>query len=145
MKLLIVLLLLLVNGCNKETLYDKYLKEIKSTSTFSENIPFDIRIQEDSLGEEIMYQVVIDNPTEEITDLRCLAYTNQSKGILPNIGLFENSYTLVKDNVDVSSNRVKGVSLVGYFEPTDKVEYRVICKYQKNSKVETIYYQYLTN
>ena len=115
--------ILIVVGCSKNSStnnnenvekekesYIEYVQKLKKVTESSSEIPFDIDVTYDKLNdEEVRYQVVIDNPKENIKNIKALAVHNrQTDDIFPSIGIFDDSVDLLLESES------KGVILVGY-------------------------------
>ena len=128
-----------VNETEKET-YLNYVKKLKKVTESSEDLPFTVETIYDKLDNEIRYQVIIDNPKEDITNISALVVHNkQTDDVFPSIGIFDKKVNLIKDE------KPSGVILVGYI-PYDKeienfeCEIKVIIKYKINDNNYTSYY-----
>ena len=165
-KIFIVFLLslLLITGCGEETKkednnkeekilkqettkeekekekYLSYVKKLKKVKESSEDLPFTVEVLYEKIEDEVRYQVVIDNPTEEIKDVSALAIHNmQTDDVFPSVGIFDDKVNLVP------GEKPSGVILVGYIpyggeiEDLD-IEMRVLINYKVNDEVHTSYY-----
>lgn len=145
---------LIVVGCSKNSspdnnvniekekdTYVKYVQELKKVTESSLDIPFDVNITYDKLDdEEVRYQVVIDNPKENVKNIKALAVHNmQTDDIFPSIGIFDDSVDLTLDSES------KGVILVGYIPYEGDLddfdcEMKVLISYEIDEKEYTTYY-----
>ena len=145
MKKIIMILLLFITGCSKSN-YQIFVDEINKQNNFDNEDYFDINISYDDITSyELMYQVVIDNPKENISDLKCLTINNvNTKDMFPSIGILDNPVSLVKDNIDIDNNITKGISLVGYIDKEDineTITFKTICEFKINDKLIKNYYK----
>ena len=70
---------------------------------------FNVDVVYENLKNEIRYQVVIDNPSAEITDIRALAiHDKQTDDVFPSVGIFDEKLNLIPNE------KPSGVILVGY-------------------------------
>ena len=85
------------------------------------NIPFDITISLDKITEtEIVYNAIVDNPKEKITNVVALVINDQETSkMYPSIGIFDEKIKLIPSNSEKKDDNVKGIALVGYI-PFDK-------------------------
>ena len=117
-KILLVLVILLV-GCSKPSIYDIYVKNLKENNNISTDIPFDIEFYIDNVNENrIIYQVIIDNPqikTDSVTAL--VIHDGETNDIFPSIGI-------VDDKVDLNID--KGIILLGYVNQTSDINFKVL-------------------
>lgn len=157
-RLILIICLLLIPGCNQNSnqeqidLYSSFIKETKQyeSKDISKNLPFDINVYlEKVIDEEITYRVIIDNPKEEIKNIKAIAIHNyETKDIYPTSGIFEKSLNLIPNVVDLSNNNVKGVILIGYIDYDDEIEnfdgiIKVLIKYTgRKGTTEKVYYEY---
>ena len=124
-------------GCTKSSpekeLYLEMIEELNDEVVSSNNIPFDIDISYEELSdEEIIYRVIIDNPKEEIKDMKVLAVHNkETDDIFPSVGIFDEPINMKPGTVN--DNYVKGIVLTGYIDYDDSdnfnVEFKVLVKY----------------
>ena len=153
--LLIVSIFILVGCTNKETkkeekqetkiesekqVYLKYVKELKKINVSSEDTPFTVEVLYDMIDEEVRYQVIIDSPTEDITDITALAIHNkQTDDIFPSVGIFDKKVDLKKDQTP------SGVILVGYIPYNGDIdefecEIKLLVSYKINDELKKVYY-----
>lgn len=127
MKKLLVLLVLLV-GCSKPSVYDMYVSELKTNDNISENIPFDIQFYIDNVNEErIIYQVIIDNPKVEATSVKALVIHDiKTNDVFPSVGL-------VDDPIDLSKE--KGIILIGYVNKLKDIKFKVLIETENDQYV----------
>ena len=125
---------------NKDT-YIKYVQKLKDIEKSSSDIPFDINVTYSKLDdEEIRYEVTIDNPKQEIKDIKALAVHNKpTDDVFPSIGIFDNTIDLKTDSSS------KGIVLVGYISYEGDIEdfeceMKVIITYKIDEKEVTNYY-----
>lgn len=126
-KLLVCILLILCVGCSQEdvmqTSYNSYMKNLLSVNENSGYIPCDIEITYDKITEdEVSYQVVIDNPKENMRNINVVvSHDQETDDGYPSIGVFD----LEPINLSVEQNEDapnKGIVLVGYFKYTGDIE-----------------------
>lgn len=123
----------------KET-YLKYVKELKKVTESSEDTPFTVEVLYDKIKEEVRYQVIIDSPTEDITDISALAIHNkQTDDVFPSVGIFDNKVDLKKEE------KPSGVILVGYIPYEGEIddfecEIKLLVSYKINDEVKKVYY-----
>lgn len=145
---------LIVVGCSKNSStnnnenvekekesYIKYVQELKKVTESSLDVPFDVNVTYDKLDdEEVRYQVVIDNPKENIKNIKALAVHNMhTDDIFPSIGIFDDSVDLLLESES------KGVILVGYIPYEGDLddfdcEMKVLISYEINEKEYKDYY-----
>lgn len=125
---------------NKNT-YIKYVQKLKKVDQSSSDIPFDINVTYDKLDDkEVRYQVVIDNPTKDIKNIKAVAVHNkQTDDVFPSIGIFDETLDLTLESES------KGIILVGYIPYEGdlekfKCEMKVIISYEIEEKEYTSYY-----
>lgn len=146
--------ILIVVGCSKNSStnnnenvekekesYIEYVQKLKKVTESSSEIPFDIDVTYDKLNdEEVRYQVVIDNPKENIKNIKALAVHNrQTDDIFPSIGIFDDSVDLLLESES------KGVILVGYIPYEGDLDdfdckMKVLISYEIGEKKYTSYY-----
>ncbi len=121
--------------------YIKYVKKLKEVEKTSKDLPFDVETKYDKLtGNEIRYQIIIDNPKYEITNVKTVAIHNKNTDdIFPSAGIFEKPMKLSKDK------KPEGIILVGYIPYNGsiknfKCKIKVIIEYKYENKVYTRYY-----
>jgi uncharacterized protein YxeA len=157
-RLLLVMCLIILTGCtSKETSEDitQYNRFIKETNSYSEKdiskeIPFTISVYfEKLIDEELTYRVIIDNPTEDITNIKAIAIPSvKTKDVYPTSGIFETPLNLIPNNIDLKKNNAKGIILIGYVDYKGNIDdftgtVKVLIKYNTTKKVDNkIYYVY---
>ena len=153
--ILVLLSLFIVAGCtnnkkssnekntsieNEKEIYIKTVKKLEKIKTSSEELPFTVEVKYDQIKDEIRYQVIIDNPKEEIKGISALAIHNkQTDDVFPSVGIFDKKVNLIPNK------KPSGVILVGYFPYEGKinnldVEVKVYISYKMNKKEYTSYY-----
>lgn len=151
MKKILILLLLVLTGCTniKNDQYNLYLKELKENKESTELKNYDINILFDKYSDdEIVYQVVVDNAKEILSNIQILVYHNQeTKDIYPSIGLFNDYYNLVPDKNVKDDVNIHGVNLVGYIPFNKsinefKAEVKVLVIYNLNNQINKDFYIY---
>ena len=133
-------------------LYNNLIKELElvNTNDFSDTLPFNLNIYLNRVIEsEIRYEVVIDNPIEEIKDLSILVIHNSdTDDPYPSIGIFDNNVNLKPNYINADTNYVKGIKLVGYIPyigalDNIEIEFRIYIQYKDESNnLKKIYYKY---
>ena len=92
------------------------------------------------MDDEVRYQVIIDNPTNNITDVKALAVHNkQTDDVFPSVGIFDKKVKLIPNK------KPSGVILVGYIPYEGDidnldVEIKVLISYKIDNKSYTSYY-----
>lgn len=125
---------------NEKDIYIKYVKKLKKIKKSSEDLPFSIEVKYEKMSDEVRYQVIIDEPKEEIKDIQAVAIHNkQTDDVFPSVGIFDKKVNLIKDK------KPSGVILVGYFPykgDMDKldVEVKILISYKINNEKITSYY-----
>ena len=98
-----------VNIETEKDIYIRYVKKLRKIKESSEELPFTVDVVYENLKNEIRYQVVIDNPSAEITDIRALAiHDKQTDDVFPSVGIFDEKLNLIPNE------KPSGVILVGY-------------------------------
>ncbi|MGI6329739.1 MAG: hypothetical protein ACOXZR_02635 [Bacilli bacterium] len=156
-KLLLIFLLILITSCSNDVkiekeVYNQFLKEITNATEdkFNKTLPFDIDVSFDALKEiEIAYQVTIDNPRENIRNIKVIAVHDQeTKDLFPTSGIFEEPLNLIPNVVNLDSNYVKGIILVGYIPYTGYIEnftgeIKVLIEYEDDlSNLHQVFYRF---
>ena len=128
-------------GIEKEkSVYIKKVQKLKKVKKSTEDLPFDIDVEYDKMKDEIRYQVIIDNPKEEIKDISALSIHNkQTDDVFPSVGIFDKKVNLIPNK------KPSGVILVGYFPYKGsiddlKVQMKVLIEYKINNEKYTSYY-----
>lgn len=149
---------LLLTSCT-DNIYEEqahlYNSFIDETEGYSENdittdIPFDIEVFfEKMIDEEITYRVIIDNASEEITNIKAIAIHNhETKDIYPTSGIFEQSLNLVPGVVNLKNNNAEGIILIGYIDYDGDIDsfkgvVKVLIEYNdSDGKLKKVYYEY---
>lgn len=157
-RLLVFVCLLLVTGCTNQV-YNKdvsaYNRLVMETNKYSEadiskDIPFTISVYFDKLiDDEITYKVIIDNPVENIKNIKAIAIPSiKTKDIYPTSGIFEEPLNLIPNNIDLKKNNAKGIILVGYIDYKGDIEkfkcnVKILIKYNDNKGIDhKVYYVY---
>lgn len=125
-KIFFLLLIILVTGCSnyREDKYYDLVDELKQIEKTTIDIPFDIAISIDKITEtEVVYNTIIDNPQEEITNVVALVINDQEiDKMYPSIGIFDEKINLIPSNDEKTDDNVKGIALVGYLPFSEKIE-----------------------
>lgn len=149
MKKIFILLLLLLTGCTnlKNDKYTLYLKELKDSKESTELKNYNINISFDKYSDdEVVYQVVVDNAKEILSNIQVLIYHDQeTNDIYPSIGLFNDYYNLVPDSIVKDNINIHGINLVGYIpfnKPINefKAEVKVLVIYNLNNQINKDFY-----
>lgn len=154
-KIFVVVFILLLTACsfsketkevnnnteNEKNDYIKFVQKLENVTKSSEDIPFDINIKYDKLtDDEVRYQVIIDNPKGEITNIKAVAIHNkQTDDVFPSVGIFEEKMKLIP------SEKPSGIILVGYIPYTKSLknfecEIKVLVSYTYENNDYTSYY-----
>jgi hypothetical protein len=125
----------------EKTNYIKYVQKLEKIEESSEDMPFDINVKYDKLtDDEIRYQVVIDNPKGDVTDIKALAiHDKQTDDVFPSVGIFEEKMSLIPNE------KPEGIILVGYVPYTKslksfEIEIKVMVSYTYENEKHTSYY-----
>ena len=150
--LIIIVSIFLISGCankkevkkenieNEKDIYINYVQKLKKIKKSSEDLPFSIEVKYEKMSDEVRYQVIMDNPKEEIKDIQALAIHNkQTDDVFPSVGIFDKKVNLIPNK------KPSGVILVGYFPykgDIDKldVEVKILISYKINNEKVTSYY-----
>ena len=146
----IILSLFLSVGCTEKkekqsiekekSTYIKNVQKLKKIKKSTDNLPFNVEVKYEKMKNEIRYQVIIDNPKEDIKNISALAIHNkQTDDVFPSIGIFDKKLNLLKDK------KPSGVILVGYFPYKGsmddlKVQMKVLIEYKIDKEKYTSYY-----
>ena len=154
-RILCILMIFMFVGCNLDTEkevnetqkekekneYISYVKKVKAVKESSSSLPFDVEVLFDKITkEEVRYQVIIDNPKEDITDVKAVAVHNmQTDDVFPSTGIFEKTMDLIPNE------KPEGIILIGYIPYTGsidkfKCEIKVLIEYKYQNKKYTGYY-----
>ena len=149
----IIILFVLLTGCsnkltNEEILYNDYVNDLKKTTKYETNLPFDLAIYVDKIIEtEVMYRVIIDNPKVSLRNIEALViHDKYTEDIFPSSGIFETKLNLIPGVINKTSNYVEGIILAGYipFEGELKnlnANFKVMLKYEDDDgKINTVIY-----
>ena len=124
---------------NKDV-YIKYIKKLKKVKKTTEDLPFTVEVKYEKMKNEVRYQVIIDNPTTEITDLSAISVHNkQTDDVFPSVGIFDKKVKLIPDK------KPSGVILVGYIPYSGSmddldVEIKTLISYKIDNETHTSYY-----
>lgn len=141
----LLLILLLLTGCNKlsieDKMYNDYVKDLQKQEKYDVDFPFDININIEKLTDyEITYHLVIDNFDSNVNHIRALIIHDQeTKDIYPSIGIYE-------EKIDIKKENKKGVLLIGYIDYDKEITnfhgtFKAIIIYDNNGREYTKYYQ----
>lgn len=148
--LILILAVIILTGCDltdkkvtkDKDIYIKYVKELKNVEKSSNtNLPFDIEVKYDKLTkDEVRFQVIIDNPRENLTDISAVAiHDKPTDNVFPSTGIFEEKQTLSPNK------KPSGIILVGYIPYEGKLKdfkckVKVLVKYSQKDSTRKIYY-----
>lgn len=124
----------------EKDIYIKYVQKLKKVKKTTDDLPFTVEVEYEKMDDEVRYQVIIDNPTNNITNIQALAIHNmQTDDVFPSVGIFDKKVKLIPDE------KPSGVILVGYFPykgDIDKldVEMKVLISYKIDETSYTSYY-----
>ncbi len=126
-KLIVFLLILLLTGCTEDKLtlekddYLVYKEELLKQEDFTkeEELLFDLNLYADKVSEEeINYRAIIDNPKENMHNIKAIVLHNHfTDSIFPSIGIFNDPIEL-----EIGNEEVKGITLTGYIKTTKEIE-----------------------
>lgn len=151
--LLMMILLIALTGCKNEEEDEKneYLamkSDLLAKDKFDDasSMNCDITFSLDRLDEEkVTYSVVLDNPKENMHDIRAIVVHNYyTEEVFPTVGLFDKPVDLLVNSQDEKDNSVE---LVGNIETTDDIdnldlELKILIEYKTDSgEVKDIYYK----
>ena len=149
----IIVLCVLLTACsnnltNEEVLYNDYVTNLKKSTKYESNLPFDLEIYVDKIIEtEVMYRVIIDNPKVSLRNIEALVIHNKyTEDIFPSSGIFETKLNLIPGVINKKSNYVEGIILAGYIPYEEDVKnlnatFKILFKYEDDSGEEhTIIY-----
>lgn len=145
----LILLIVMLTGCNKESneykTYKNYIKELNESNIMSSNIPFDIEVYtEKIIDNEITYRVIIDNPKEDIKNIEAIIiHDKYTEDIFPSTGIFDDKLNLIPETIDKDKNYVKGIILTGYIPFKGDINdlnatFKVLVKYTDKFNVECV-------
>lgn len=149
----IISLMFLLTACtnnltNEEILYNDYVNELKKTTKYESNLPFDLEIYVDKIIEtEVMYRVIIDNPKVPLRNIEALViHDKHTEDIFPSSGIFEPKLNLIPGVINKNSNYVEGIILAGYIPFEDDIKnlntnFKILFKYEDdNEEIHKIIY-----
>lgn len=124
---IILILILLLTGCldgktlvTQKKMYQRMIVKLEEAKEeeFKEPLGYEINIYiEKVVATELMYRIVIDNPTKSMKDMVVLVIHNYpTNDIFPSIGIFDEQVSLVPGVIDFKNNYVKGINLIGYID-----------------------------
>lgn len=130
--------------------YNRFLIDAKEKQNISNDLPFDIKVYcEQIIDDEITYRIIIDNPKEEINNIKAIAVHNiKTEDIYPTSGIFEDPLNLIPNDVNLDKNNAKGIILIGYIDYEGKLEdfkvnINVLIEYvNSNDELIKTYYEY---
>lgn len=138
MKKLLMLLLVtsLLTGCASNTLIDDFynqdIKYLESSKKGITSYDYDINIYLEPVGDEYLYQMVLDNPKVDINNLKVLLIHDATTDeIYPSYGYFG-------DDMD-NTIPFKGLNLIGYLNTNnDEIEFKVLVIYDDVKNIHII-------
>lgn len=127
---------------NYLNLRDELIEKVEFSSL--EDINFDLNISIDRINEEeISYRAIIDNPKENMYNVRALVvHDSITDEIFPSLGIFDEDVDLI-----LGDDKIKGISLIGYIKNSNDIEeidlnIRVYIEYvNENNELVKIYYK----
>ncbi len=152
----LIILCILLTGCGKEEkvskeaqTYQHIVEKLKAQSFQNEDLPCHLEVSlEESKSGELMYTVTLDEPKEEMHQVRAVFISLKEKeNSYPSIGIFDDRLNMIPNQVDQSKNMVKGIVLVGYLKTSKKPKeyhdtFRLYLNYKtKDQKTKTVYYE----
>lgn len=153
--LILTLALLLITSCHhslskEKKRYQAMQQELINYDNFTQPLTYDVNVYLDRLVDtEIIYRVIIDNPTESMHNISVLVIHNYpTNDIFPSIGIFDEKVNLIPNYVDMETNHVKGITLTGYIPYVGDIlnfdgVFKVLIEYEDESgNFERDYYQY---
>ena len=154
-KIIIVIMCMTLVGCagnvGNEQIeeYNSFVREATSLKEETSSIHFDINVYYEQLVDEIVYRIIIDNPKEQIMNIKAVATHNyETEDIYPSVGIFEEKLHLDPNKVDLEKNYVKGIILTGYIDydgdlDNFDVEIKLLIEYNNTAgKNRKVYYKY---
>lgn len=124
----------------EKSTYIKKVQKLKKIKKSTEDLPFEVEVKYEKMKDEMRYQVIIDNPKNDIKNISAIAIHNkQTDDVFPSVGIFDKKVNLIKDK------KPSGVILVGYFPYKGaidelKVQMKVLIEYKMDNKKYTSYY-----
>ncbi|MCD7894862.1 MAG: hypothetical protein LUG60_14395 [Erysipelotrichaceae bacterium] len=118
-KIILILSVLFLTACStsNDISYDSYYEikdRLASQSEFSQDYPFNVDVIYNEIDDYYRYDVVIDEPQENMYSIIAMAYCNEDNATCPVIGLFDDEpYHLIVDVIDKENNYYKGIQLSG--------------------------------
>ncbi|MFA5602364.1 MAG: lipoprotein [Bacilli bacterium] len=152
--LLIFLFLFILTGCNsyskEKEIYNNMINDLNNQSIINGELPFSVDVVlEKDIDEELTYSIIIDNPKEEIRNIKALAIHNfDTNGIYPTVGIFDEKLNLIPNKIDNKNNMVKGIILVGYIKYNGSINnfngiIKLLLEYEdEDDNNKKVYYQY---
>ena len=118
----LIVICILLTGCNKketptkESLeYQKIVSELQKKTIEDSELPCHLEVTlEESQSKELMYTVTLDDPKEEMYQIKAVFISLKEKeNSYPSIGIFDEPLHMIPNQVDGKKNIVKGIVLVG--------------------------------
>ncbi len=122
----ILLVIILLVGCSKPTLYDTYVNDLKKAN--ESVFPFDVNFYIDEVNEErLIYQVIIDNPQIEASEVLALViHDGKTEDIFPSVGIVDDKVNLKEE---------KGIILIGYVQKEEEIKFKVLVETNNNQYI----------
>ena len=152
----LIVICILLTGCNKQETptresleYQKIVSELQEKTIEDSELPCHLEVTlEESQSKELMYTVTLDDPKEEMYQIKAVFISLKEKeNSYPSIGIFDEPLHMIPNQVDGKKNIVKGIVLVGYLKTTDKPKeyhdtFRLYLSYKtKEKENKTVYYE----
>lgn len=139
-KILVILIALLcLTGCSKDykiyKTYKNYYQDLlKKEVSESTSVNYDIELVVNSLQQgQYRYDIIIDNPKVEMHDIIALAIIDNgefdNENMMPSLGIYDDKYSLIPNEVDLSQFKAKGLNLSIVLNESD-VNFKVFIQYQ---------------
>lgn len=149
----IITILFILTGCTtnltiEEVNYNNYVTDLKKSTNYTSNLPFNLEIYVDKIIEtEVMYRVIIDNPKVSLRNIEALViHDKHTEDVFPSSGIFETKLNLIPGVINKDSNYVEGIILAGYIPYEEDIKnlnanFKLLFKYEDdNGEKHTIIY-----
>lgn len=144
-KILILLLTIFLSGCGIDSAktnqeYNRYLSLLNTDSTCVATYDYHIEVEFERLTtKEYIYQVVVDEPKEELKNIKVvISHDAKTNDIFPSLGFFDGNYNLSNEKTDTT---IKGINLVGYipidYNVSEPINLKVLVIYEKDRVIES--------
>jgi len=141
-KCLLVVMCCLLCACENKsevdyTKYYEYIEVINNNSEYVKPTYYDLSVELTKVDDGYRYYVILDNPQVAMYDIVMMVVdnTNEDK-LMPNTGLFGDSYNLVPNQVNRDEGFVKGITLSGDCA-NDMVSLKIMVEWHDKSKANT--------